>query len=738
MRNRVIIGSIFVLLVVTISALAAAMLSFLPNTDRLNVTATSNAGEIPDPYEPVPERVFAQPEGIQEETDLPPIDKEPPEYPNLDSNLNRLAQVAEEAPRPASADGQGSGQAAEPVLVTFYIDPDYVGDVREYLEENGVFVRHVGEDYIEAHVPPGLLGAASERPGVLRVDTVIPAQRTQTRENVASQGVGLHGAEAWHDAGYRGDSVRVGIIDSGFQGFSRLQGSELPSTVTARCYFEGPRAPSSRPQHCEVDSDHGTAVAETLIDVAPAVNLYIANPHSLGDLRDAVDWMAEQEVRVINHSLGRPPDGPGDGTSPFSNSPLRTIDAAVKADIAWINAGGNEGLKVWYGTFSDPDNSGVHDFTPRDNGNHFIVQEGDQVAVFMRWDDSWGGADCDLDLELFSNERDTDGRYPLVSYDHRFQDGSGGSIPLAVVGFDGEATAADEGIYFLVIRKHTCVEEPAWIQLIAWIRGPLQYRSPAFHMGGPQESGNPGMLAVGATHYWNTRVIAPYSSRGPTIDGRTKPDITGVDCGRSVVIWATSFSEDAQCWFPGTSQAAPHVAGLAALVQQRFPGYTPTRVTSYLRRNAAERGGGTNNIWGHGLATLPDPSGTSEPPGDVAPPTGNIAVRDGANSGEVIVSWDAVPEATYYRIGSVNMKTDYPAAKASASGEWRSAFRYSDVNAINFTVEDGRVEYTVRRLERGARHAFTVHTTGDATYGLTYSGRFRWPSSPYWAYHTVP
>ena len=289
MRNRVIIGSIFVLLVVTISALAAAMLSFLPNTDRLNVTATSNAGEIPDPYEPVPERVFAQPEGIQEETDLPPIDKEPPEYPNLDSNLNRLAQVAEEAPRPASADGQGSGQVADPVLVTFYIDPDYVGDVREYLEENGVFVRHVGEDYIEAHVPPGLLGAASERPGVLRVDTVIPAQRTQTRENVASQGVGLHGAEAWHDAGYRGNSVRVGIIDSGFEGFSRLQGRELPGNVTARCYFEGPRAPSSRLEHCEVDSDHGTAVAETLIDVAPAVDLYIANPYSLGDLRDAVD-----------------------------------------------------------------------------------------------------------------------------------------------------------------------------------------------------------------------------------------------------------------------------------------------------------------------------------------------------------------------------------------------------------------------------------------------------------------
>ena len=99
---------------------------------------------------------------------------------------------------------RGRARAAEPVLVTFYIDPDYVGDVREYLEENGVFVRNVGEDYIEAHVPPGLLGDASELPGVLRVDTVIPPRPAQTRENVASQGVGLHGAEAWHDAGVPG------------------------------------------------------------------------------------------------------------------------------------------------------------------------------------------------------------------------------------------------------------------------------------------------------------------------------------------------------------------------------------------------------------------------------------------------------------------------------------------------------------------------------------------------------
>ena len=561
---------------------------------------------------PAPEqgRIFAQPDDVQEDFELPPVEKEPLTYPNMDSHLNRLVEETESTRRETTSDTDGADQSVEPVLVTFYVSPEHINALREYLEANGVFVRNVGDDYVEAHVPPLLLAPASEQPGVLRVDTVIPPRSTQSRDRVISQGVGLHGADAWHNAGYRGRNVKVGVIDSGFERFSQLQGNDLPNNVTARCYFDGPQTPSSRLADCEVKSNHGTAVAETVADVAPDIELYISNPHSLGDLRNAVDWMVGQGVQIINVSLGYPYDGPGDGTSPFSNSPLKTIDVAASNGIVWVNAAGNGAQRVWHGTFTDPNDTGVHHFATGDVGNVFRILEGDQVLIFMRWDDTWGQADCDLDLQLYESKLGPDGKYPLVSWDHILQDGSAGKNPFAVVGFEGQATASQSGLYFLVIRKYICTDNPAWIQLTAWIEDDLQYYSPGHHMGNPEESRNPGMLAVGATHYWNTSTIASYSSHGPTMDGRTKPDITGIACGRTVVYPSVAV-DGGQCWFPGTSQAAPHVAGLAALIRQRFPDYGPRETVSYLQQHASDRGtAGADNTWGHGLATLPVPEVT--------------------------------------------------------------------------------------------------------------------------------
>lgn len=712
---------------------------------RQSVADAVDTGLAPDlpAAPPVPERVPAQQDDNDEEgVDLPPMVKVPPKHPNLDSNLNRLVEEAEtgaqqdagQQPNTTHSAGGGVAPASDPVLVTFYIEPEQVAAVRQFLEDNDVFVRNVGEDWIEAHVPPALLPAASERPGVQRVDTVILPE-PQSLGRVVSQGVELHQADSWHRMGYRGQGVKVGVIDTGFQGFSQMQGGELPRSVTARCYFED-RAPSSRLVDCEQAPCagkvcvHGTAVAETVVDVAPEVELYVANPMSKGDLRDAADWMAEQGVQVINMSLGWTVDGPGDGTSPSDVSPLNTIDAAVSGGITWVNAGGNSAQNVWYGTFSDTDGDGWHNFTPRDGGNTFFLPfdpdspQRSTVTAFMRWDDNWGGADCDLDLHLW---RFVPGANDvrIISAD-AVQDGGVNDIPFAWL----RATTTNiihEGYYYLVITKHTCADAPAWIQLTTWMSDDLEHYSPGHHIGNPAESRKPGMLAVAATHWWDTEYIADYSSRGPTMDGRVKPDITGIACGRSAAYGPQR--PGSSCPFGGTSQASPHVAGMAALVKQRFPDYTPEQVADYLEQNAIEReADGKDNEWGEGFAVLPTA---------VLTPTANIAVRAGDNSGEVIISWDAVPGASHYRIGYVNMEVDYHLAQASCTEEWIEAFVYVDVNAQNIPISNGRAEYTIRRLSPGARHAFTVLTSNnfvDSGAGGSVNSEFFWPSNPRWQF----
>ena len=99
-----------------------------------------------------------------------------------------------------------------------------------------------------------------------------------------------------------------------------------------------------------------------------------------------------------------------------------------------------------------------------------------------------------------------------------------------------------------------------------------------------------------------------------------------------------------------------------------------------------------------------------------------------------------MPRATHYRIGYVNMETDYPLAKASVSGDWINAFIYVDEDARNLRVSNGRTEYTVRRLEQGVRHAFTVLTSNnfvDTGAAGSVNSEFSWPSNPRWEFHTV-
>ena len=89
-------------------------------------------------------------------------------------------------------------------------------------------------------------------------------------------------------------------------------------------------------------------------------------------------------------------------------------------------------------------------------------------------------------------------------------------------------------------------------------------------------------------------------------------------------------------------------------------------------------------------------------------PATNIQAFNGHNPGEVVLTWNAVAEATHYRIGCVNMDRDYPRAKATVTGNWREAMVYVDVEAQNLGAE--RPTYTLHGLQEAAYHACSVLT----------------------------
>jgi hypothetical protein len=112
-------------------------------------------------------------------------------------------------------------------------------------------------------------------------------------------------------------------------------------------------------------------------------------------------------------------------------------------------------------------------------------------------------------------------------------------------------------------------------------------------------------LAVGAA-CWQSGVIEFYSSRGPTLDGRTKPDLSAPD-----QVTTATFGSSQGCsgaGFPGTSAASPHVAGAAALALQASPRSVPSETQRLLERKARDRGSpGKDDDYGSGALALGAP-----------------------------------------------------------------------------------------------------------------------------------
>ncbi|WP_240436774.1 S8 family peptidase [Streptomyces sporangiiformans] len=112
---------------------------------------------------------------------------------------------------------------------------------------------------------------------------------------------------------------------------------------------------------------------------------------------------------------------------------------------------------------------------------------------------------------------------------------------------------------------------------------------------GEQTVSSPGSaeaaLTVGAVD--DKDKLAPFSSRGPGLDGALKPDVTapGVDITAaaapgSVIEQEVGQKPDGYLTISGTSMATPHVAGAAAILKQQHPQWTYTELKGALTGSA--------------------------------------------------------------------------------------------------------------------------------------------------------
>jgi peptidoglycan hydrolase CwlO-like protein len=496
--------------------------------------------------------------------DIPPVELPEKGSPKLESVLWQLSAAWEKGETASFSTQRDIDVVGGGVRVIIEAMPGQALAAATAAEALGFNVEASYDNLVQVVVSvPGLI-ALAEDPAIrfMRLPYVsVPA--------VTSEGVNLIDADDWQSAGYTGAGVKVGILDIGFSGYSGLLGTELPDTSTTWW------APSVGDAGTSV---HGTACAEIVYDIAPDADFYLANFATSVEWANAIDWLIAQGVDVISSSVGWVNSGPGDGTGIIGDK----VDDVRAAGILWSQAAGNYAQKHWMGGWVDTDADNWHEFNPGDESNAIWANAGDTIAVFLKWDDPWGGSGNDYDLYLF------DPSMNVVASSLNVQDGN--DEPAEGITY----SAASTGTHHIAINLLNA-DGTAEFHLLTFYDD-LQYQVASNSLIAPADS--PSAMTMGAVWWNGPNVIESFSSQGPTQDGRTKPDLVAPD--------GVSTAPYGPVNFFGTSSAAPHGAGAAVLVKDRYPSYSPAQIQAFLEEHAVDLGVfGKDNIYGSGRLALP-------------------------------------------------------------------------------------------------------------------------------------
>jgi hypothetical protein len=387
-----------------------------------------------------------------------------------------------------------------------------------------------------------------------------------------------------------------GIVARSFQANGDLEG--LPPATPA-CGFAGA-------------GGEGTALLEIVHDLAPSAKLSFANFDTDLSFNQAVNFLAASNDVVLDDIgfFGVPLDG----TSAVSTNTAAALNNPAYPIRAYVTAVGNDADEHYYGAYA---NSGVDGSTVSGIANtgklHLFQRTGDttdvlglgaqpynvialpangEVAIFLSWDDKFGASANNYDLYLVQQST---GR--VVASSTTVQNGR--QDPSEVIDYVNRGT---QDFFRIVVQNVRDTAQPKNLNLFSFqpecaTAGPLllaagrherhNYNTATRSISAQSDAGGSpvGVIAVGAicsasagaaSRFGTTTpnescldvsnsTAEFYSSRGPTIDGRVKPDVAAID--GVAITGAGSFSNP----FFGTSAAAPHLGAIAAVVLQGAP-----------------------------------------------------------------------------------------------------------------------------------------------------------------------
>lgn len=445
------------------------------------------------------------------------------------------------------------------------------------LEALGAKVHARRDSRVQAIVPVSRLRDIALLPSVAQVRLPSHAILLQGIGPNVSEGVQLTNALSLQFAGVTGLGVSVAVIDGGFLDYAT---AELPPNVTVRSF---------RSDGLTDVTAHGTACAEVLADMAPACDMNLLAVDSMVDTENALEWCLANGVQLVSISLGYI-DGPFDGLSRLD----MTLDRMRASGILVVVAAGNFAQQHWAGEYVDADGNGFAEFDTADE----VLTLPNVPAGAMVW----------VQLSWYETAGPTGGRSETTNrdYDLILIDSTGQQIARSAITQDGDdppteplraivPAAANYSVKIMAVSSNIASGPTDKFQLFsAYYAVEPTLQIPETSLSMPAEAR--GALTVAATRGvyplalppiidYPVDTLEPFSSQGPTVDGRTKPDMAGPD-GVTTSIGARDPANPYNPFF-GTSAATPHVAGGAALLLSESGSRTPDQLQTVLMQLAA-------------------------------------------------------------------------------------------------------------------------------------------------------